>query len=107
MTNSQQIAKLVERNGFVTFAVGNKVSRERFTNPVDAAYKAVEAVRNFPHIKVEIPKHVQEALFVVWHIEGVNLADSNQPELIWNPWQREGFQKRQQFIAKFKSKKGK
>ena len=113
MTNSQQtiarqtIARLVQRDGFTTFAVGNKVSRERFTNPVDAAYKAVETVRNFPHIKVEIPKHVQDALFVVWHIEGVNLCDSNQPELIWNPWQREGYQERQQFITKFKSKKGK
>ena len=108
MTNSQQtIARLVQRDGFVTFAVGNKISRQRFTNPVDAAYKAVETVRNFPHIKVEIPKHVQDALFVVWHIEGVNLADSNRPELIWNPWQREGFQERQQFIAKFKNKKGK
>ena len=106
MTNSQQtIARLVQRDGFVTFAVGNKISRQRFTSPVDAAYKAVETVRDFPHIKVEIPTHIQDALFVVWHIEGVNLADSNQPELIWNPWQREGFQERQQFIAK--SKKGK
>ncbi len=41
------------------------------------------------------------------YIEGVNLCDSNHPELIWNPWQREGFQERQQFIAKFKNKKGK